>query len=236
MLIDFHSHFLPGIDDGAQTVEIGTDMLCDAASQGVVCSIATPHYYPGRGVSVCEAIAARDDSYNRLVGYATQHGAELPRILRGFEVAYDDCLIKTDNLHDLCIEGTDYLLLEMPYGSWHENIVENVYDLSISGVKIVLAHMDRYYHMMGKSIFDLLSLGFPVQLNAEAFMTMHGRRFVKMLLDAGRTCVVGSDMHNMTVRPCDIGHAYEIAEKKFAHRAQDLFYYNAHKLLLKGGE
>ena len=88
--------------------------------------------------------------------------------------------------------------------------------------------------MMGKSFFDLLSLGFPVQLNAEAFMTMHGRRFVKMLLDAGRTCVVGSDMHNMTVRPCDIGHAYEIAEKKFAHFSDELFYQNAYMLLKNG--
>lgn len=234
MLIDFHSHFLPGIDDGAQTEDIGIDMLCDAASQGVVCSVATPHYYPSRGLSVAEAVAARDDAYNRLTDCASRRGVELQRILRGFEVAYDDCLIDTDNLHDLCIEGTDYLLLEMPYGGWHENIVEKVYDLSISGVKIVLAHMDRYYHMMGKSIFDLLSLGFPVQLNAEAFKTMHGRRFVKMLLDADRTCIVGSDMHNMTARPCDIGHAYEIAAKKFARFSDELFYQNAYMLLKNG--
>ncbi len=231
MLIDFHSHFLPGIDDGAQTEEIGADMLCDAVSQGVVCSVATPHYYHNSGESIADAIAARDGAYERLAAYAENRGMALPRILRGFEVAYDDCLIGAQGLHELCIEGTDYLLLEMPYGGWHENIVENVYDLSISGVKIVLAHMDRYYHMMGKSIFDLLSLGFPIQLNAEAFKTIHGRRFVKMLLDAERTCVVGSDMHNMTMRPCDIGHAYDIAKKKFAQYADGLFFGNADMLL-----
>lgn len=235
MLIDFHSHFLPGIDDGAQNVEIGTAMLCDAVSQGVKCSVATPHYYPDSGMTVSDAILMRDEAYECLISHAEQNGVHLPQILRGFEVAYDDSLLSENNLHDLCIEGTDYLLLEMPYTVWDENIVENIYDLSISGVKIVLAHMDRYYHMMGNNIFELLSLGFPVQLNAESFNTMHGRKFVKMLLDADRTCVVGSDMHNMISRPCDIGHAYDIAKKKFPHDADRLFYENAYNLIFKNG-
>ena len=42
-MIDIHTHFLPGIDDGAKSGEMSLDMLCSAAEQGVTLCVATPH-------------------------------------------------------------------------------------------------------------------------------------------------------------------------------------------------
>ena len=66
MFIDFHSHFLPGIDDGAQDIQMGCEMAAQAYRQGVEYLVATPHFYPADSMSVKEAKIQRDESYNNL--------------------------------------------------------------------------------------------------------------------------------------------------------------------------
>lgn len=62
-IIDFHSHVLPGIDDGSSSLDESVAMLYMAQAQGISQVIATPHFYancddldyiPGGDLSVCE--------------------------------------------------------------------------------------------------------------------------------------------------------------------------------------
>jgi len=46
MLVDFHSHILPGVDDGSASIEESLKMLQAEAGQGITHVVATPHFYP----------------------------------------------------------------------------------------------------------------------------------------------------------------------------------------------
>lgn len=64
-MIDFHSHILPGIDDGSASVEESLKLLEMLAEQGVKTVVATPHFYPDR-TSVSDFLRRRDAAYQRL--------------------------------------------------------------------------------------------------------------------------------------------------------------------------
>lgn len=48
MIIDCHTHLLPGIDDGAKDLSTSLEMLNEEKKQGVDYVIATPHFYANR--------------------------------------------------------------------------------------------------------------------------------------------------------------------------------------------
>ena len=64
-VIDFHSHILPGIDDGARNLETSLAMLRQVSSQGVDYMIATPHFYASHD-RVDAFLNRREDAYNSL--------------------------------------------------------------------------------------------------------------------------------------------------------------------------
>ena len=47
-MIDFHTHILPGIDDGSRNIDMTVAMLSEEVSQGVTAVVATPHFYANR--------------------------------------------------------------------------------------------------------------------------------------------------------------------------------------------
>ena len=131
----------------------------------------------------------------------------------------------------MCIEGTDYILIEMPYKIWNQNDIEDLYELTLTGVKPVIAHIDRYFRHFGEAVYQIFELDLCFQLNAKVMSSIIGRRFVKELMASGRTCVIGSDMHNNLSRPCNIAKAYKIASKKFPDFCETIFGANAFKIL-----
>ncbi|MBR1723547.1 MAG: histidinol-phosphatase, partial [Ruminococcus sp.] len=111
MKIDFHSHILPGIDDGSKNIEESVALLDIMAADGVDIVVATPHFYCTHR-SIHSFLERRNNAYKKLKPYLKP---EHPRILLGGEVLYDDILIGKDDLSRLTIQGTNFMLLEMPY-------------------------------------------------------------------------------------------------------------------------
>ncbi len=215
-MIDWHSHILPGIDDGSQSVEESVTMLKMLAEQGVKEVIATPHFL-ANNESVEDFLARRNDAYEKLKEQLFE-GA--PEIRLGAEVAYYSGISRLPELKQLCIQGSKCLLLEMPMTKWTEYIIKEVEELAHRGkINLVLAHVDRYQHLQSaKTWARLCESGCIMQANASSFIGFATRRRMLKLVGMQAVHCVGSDCHNTTTRAPKIGKAFEIIEKKLGTR------------------
>lgn len=211
-IIDFHSHILPGIDDGSKSVDMSAQMLAAMARDGVDVVIATPHFYGDR-ISLKKFLEKRDAAANQLE-QAYCNG--MPKILLGAEVAYFPGISTADGIESLCIEGTDLMLLEMPFASWSKREIREIRNLLDRGIKPVIAHLERFYSYQKDrgNIEALLGLPVYVQLNAESFLSFGQRRRAVSLLKENGVCFLGSDCHNLTSRKPNLAQGRGVIEKK----------------------
>ena len=209
-MIDFHSHILPGIDDGSQSVEQTLQMLQAAHEQGVRNIVATPHFYADEMVP--ETFLENRQQALEQIGQENAAG-----IFLGAEVAYFDHMSRSEALQQLRIGQTDLILVEMPFMPWTDRIVEDVCQLADrQGLTPVLAHVERYRQ---KSQFPryrdmLLGSGALFQCNAGAFLRFTTRSWTLKQLKNGFVHFLGSDCHNMTTRAPKLGEAAQVIAKK----------------------
>ena len=211
-MIDWHTHILPEMDDGSHCVAESISMVNMQAAQGVSTIIATPHFYANHD-TVSSFLDRREKTYGLLK-------AELPReapdIKLGAEVLYYQGISRLEGLMALRIEGSKLLLLEMPMTEWTEHMIKELIELSgKGGIRLVLAHVERYFGMQKQAVWERLSdSGILMQVNASFFTSFTSKRKAISLLKKGKIHFVGSDCHNMTSRPPQIGRAFEIIRKK----------------------
>lgn len=197
-MIDFHSHILPGIDDGSKSVEMSLEMLAALKAQGVSVVCATSHFYATER-SPERFLFRRQEAFDRL---RPQLPEDAPQILLGAEVLYFPGISRMEALPTLCLEGTNLLLLEMPFEHWSEYMVREVMDLARSRrFTLLMAHIERYYNDQPVSVWDsLLDHDVLMQSNADFFLGLLSRRKALRLLDQGRIHLLGTDCHNMQSR------------------------------------
>lgn len=202
-MIDLHSHILPKFDDGAKSVEESLEMLRESKKQGVDKIVASSHCYPRNEDSIKSFIDERAAALENLREEIRKTGEDLPEIYAGCELNICRDFSDEDNLKELCIEGTDYLLIEMPYEPWSESVVEVVYKTSLKGIRPIMAHIDRFLYQRPEMLRALFELDVLFQINAEAFLDKRMIKMLEKLFDAGRANVIGTDMHNLSNRkPC----------------------------------
>lgn len=212
-MIDWHSHILPGMDDGSKDVAESISMLQMQAAQGIETVIATPHFY-ANDETVSSFVERRLQAYESVKSQLPE-GA--PRILLGAEVRYYQGISRMEDLKDLRIEGSKLLLLEMPMSVWTEYMIRELIEMSgKSSVRIVLAHVERYWRLQKQSVWDRISeSGILMQVNGSFFTTLGSRRKAISLLEEGRVQFLGSDCHNLTTRSPQLGKAIEVIRRKF---------------------
>lgn len=211
---DVHSHILPGMDDGCQTVAESVQVLRDCYEQGVRKICATPHYYPVE--SVDEFLARRDAAAQELHKALEKITLPVPKICLGAEVAYRPGICYQEDLDKLCIGNSQYLLLEMPFHQWGEEVIRTVRGISnVRGITPILAHIERYLPMQEKEVLErLLDQEILVQMNAARLLHFATRRQACRLLKNGTVQLLGSDCHNNTSRPQNIPQAVQYLQKK----------------------
>ena len=125
----------------------------------------------------------------------------------------------------MCIENSNLLLLEMPMGEWTDYTVRELAEMAnASGLKLVLAHIERYLSMQKtRSWSKLYESGVLMQVNASFFNDILTRRKALSMLKNGDIHFIGSDCHNVKHRPPMLGKAYEIIRKKFGDDFADQF-------------
>ncbi len=215
-MIDWHSHILPGIDDGSDSVAESLALLDMLARQGIKAVAATPHFDADE-----ESVDAFVQRRARALDSLKNRGdAAVPRILCGAEVQYYPGISRMADLRKLCIGDSRLLLLEMPGSRWTEYTLRELTELAASGrVTVVLAHIERYLGLQTREIWNrLLDSGILMQSNASFFNNIQTRRKALSWLKAGRIHLIGSDCHNLTSRPPRMGEACAVIEKRLGKR------------------
>lgn len=233
MIIDCHSHFLAHIDDGAKTTAESIEILKWSKECGVDTMISTSHCYPKNEETISTFLERRKDSLARLQASLAESGdaESIPDIRLGAEVNLITDISEFENLKDLCIEGTNYMLVEMPWIPWREWMYDCIYSLTVHGIRPIIAHIERCFaneaHL--HNLFRLDNVIY--QINSTAFTNSLGRKLIKKLNSEKAVHIIGSDTHNMTDRKSDIKLAYDAMEKYYGSNCKDIFIQNATNVL-----
>lgn len=200
-LIDFHTHILPGIDDGSQSAEQSIKMLRLEAEQGVTDVVLTSHFYASQN-NIHQYLKSREMAFNDLKA-CIEPG--LPRLHLGAEVQYFEGISVTDDITDLRIEGTELLLLEMPFSPWPDRVIQDIKALNEQkGIQIILAHIDRYLGFQDSDLWPyLVDRGILMQMNTSFFRSFLNRRKAIKMIQQGLVHVLGTDCHSFSTRSPD---------------------------------
>ena len=221
-MIDFHTHVLPGMDDGAADVGEALEMLRMSYVQGVDTVFATSHFYADEE-DPSSFLHRRTEAYLRLrEAYAAvkEELGPVPKLLPGAEILYFPGLSDCEELRPLALGTTGLLLIEPPVAPFTAAMLDEIEAVGPNlGLVPVMAHLDRYCRLLGDyTLFDLLSeRRILVQVNASFFLHRDTEDFAAEMLKAGMFQFLGSDCHNTTTRPPSMGAASaKICEKNMA--------------------
>lgn len=230
MIYDFHSHVLFGIDDGAKDEPTSVQMLKKSAEQGVDTVLLTSHCYPMNSEDINRYIKRRDDIYRKLCEIP-----EIPKLIRGCEVHLTQALTSFPDIHKLCIEGTDYMLLEMPNSLWTDRTIDNVYKLNLIGITPVIAHDERNMNQKAEFRNALYDLDVLIQINAPSLFMVSYTKEIDKMMKRGLVHVIGTDMHNLKSRKPCMDKAKKKIERRYGVECWNYLMDNAEKIL-KGEE
>lgn len=196
--IDIHSHIIPGIDDGAKTVEASFELLKKMNDLGIENFVFTPHIMEGVWENSSEKIK---NHFNLLQAHlATTELKELS-IRYAAEYMLDHnfgALLKEKDI--LPIKDT-YILVEMSYLNPPLNIYEILFDIQIAGYQPILAHPERYnfLHNNFSEYQKLKEAGCLFQVNLLSLTPYYGKQVQKIaseLLKNNLIDFAGSDLHH----------------------------------------
>ena len=230
-MVDFHTHILPGIDDGSADVDTSVEMLKMLYAQGIDTVIATPHFYLAKDSSR-NFLRQREKAVKELLDKVEKMD-DIPRIVLGAEVLLYPEVSGMPDLDKFCISGTNYLLVEMPFFKWSNITYETLEKIRRQGIIPIVAHFERYFKIQKDKtmIFRLLDIGCMLQANANFFTGAFTKRKALKLLRGEMIHFIGSDCHDLKKRKPNIGKAYEIIENKHGHYSIDNLEYVAGMVL-----
>lgn len=233
-MVDIHSHILPGLDDGAQSMEEAVEMARIAADSGIFHIAATSHgnYYPYTMAEYRYAFSSLQSMLD---------GLQIPvKLHTGMEIFLDEkalLLLRTGQL--LPLNGTDYLLVEFDFGEEPDAACDRIDDLLNAGYRVVLAHPERYEFIQRDLRFAgyLAGRGCVLQMNQGSLFGDFGgesRQAAMSMLDQGLIRVIATDAHDIRYRSPDLGRAIRYLTEHYSRRAVHLWFSENPSRILKG--
>ena len=122
---------------------------------------------------------------------------------------------RTEDLESLCIGKSNYILIEMPFRDWQPVFIDEIEEMStVLGLKVIIAHIERYFNQNKKLVKRLLeNPNLLIQCNAEFFIDKKTASKAIKFLKKGRIDLLGSDSHNLDDRRPNLAEALSIIEK-----------------------
>lgn len=232
MITDFHTHILPGIDDGSASVEESLELLRMEARQGIDHVVATPHFYAQHDTPA-HFLEKRARAEARLrEQMAGQEG--LPQISVGAEVYYFRGISDSDVLKELTVAGSRYILVEMPHAPWTEKMYSELEDIYVRrGLTPIIAHVDRYIRPFHTFKIPQRLEGLPVlvQANAEFFLERSTARMALRLLQEDKIHLIGSDCHDPQERKPNLEGALRLIERRLGREALERIHFYQREVL-----
>lgn len=208
-IADIHTHILPFMDDGPQSLEESVEILKFQKAQGVTDIVFTPHFRL-ENESIDEFIYRRDKSFDALINEIVKDPLlSSLKFYSGAEVWYDPNIIYQD-ISRLCIEDTSYILIEL-LSSYPFNLENTMNWLISDGITPIIAHVERYPYLTDnrKLMRSLAEMGVLFQCNAASLVSNRHKRVVNSLIRQDLVHILASDVHNRSSRPPNLMLAYE---------------------------
>lgn len=214
-VIDFHSHILPGIDDGSRNVLESIQMLQIEAEQGISKVVLTPHFYAH--CDNLEEFLKRRSYSEKMLRDEMKHHPGLPEITLGAEVYFFSGISNCSELKDLSIGSGKYVLIEMPQSPWTDDQfreLERIY--TKQGLIPIIAHIDRYISRFRTFGIPqrLMQLAVLIQANADFFLEKKTTAMAMRMLRNGNIHLLGSDCHSLHSRKPNLGDAIVLIENR----------------------
>lgn len=215
-MVDMHTHILPRLDDGAKDSSTSMAMLRLSKAQGVDTVVLTPHFY-GKRHNPAEFLLRRNASYQRLLARMQETQTQI-NVRLGAEVHFTGInLPDFDDLCSLAIEGTKYILFELPFTTkWAGTIEEKLQEfINETEYTPIIAHVERYAEIRKNPsiVARLIHMGCLIQVNAQAFVNRKDKGFAFALLKKNSVHCIGSDAHDETGRAPNLLEAKNAIEK-----------------------
>jgi len=195
---DIHSHFIPGIDDGSQSLAQSMELLEAMHALGYRKVITTPHSMADGYRNPTEVILG---GLEKLRAEVARVGLDI-RVEAAAEYYLDHELERKVAAGDVLTFGNKLLLFELPFISEPNMLLQVIFQMQTQGYRPVLAHPERYafWYTDFSKYERLKERGVLFQLNLVALSGAYGpqaRQIAERLIDAGAYELLGSDCHNI---------------------------------------
>lgn len=223
-MIDLHCHLLPGVDDGAETVDEALALAEAAVANGITTSVLTSHLHPGRYANVRSTLEREVASFRGLLAERgipldVRVGAEVRLLPEMIDLLADGEIPFLGT-----VDGYRIVLLEFPHnlipvGS--QAFVSKLVDLRI---RPLIAHPERNKAVMQDSekIRPFVAMGCWLQVTAGSLAGRFGapvEETARRLIDHDWVQVLATDAHNLEHRPPDLAQGREAAARHYGEAA-----------------
>lgn len=196
--VDMHSHLIPGIDDGAQTLEDSIALITKLHELGFTKLITTPHIftdlYKNSPETILPGLALVREELKKRNIPVDLHAAAEYYLDEEFEKLVDDKKLLTF--------GNNYVLFELSFAEEPPQLHRAIFNMRLQGYRPVLAHPERYeyWNHNFKKYTDLHEKDVLLQLNVNCLTGHYGqqvKRVSEKMIDAGIVSFIGSDTHHV---------------------------------------
>ena len=218
MLVDVHCHLLPGIDDGAQTIEDSLAMARLAVAEGITHILCTPHHNNGTYLNpkgqVIEAVSKLQ---------AELDVADIPLTLfEGQEVRLSHDLMKRIAQNDILFTDLEdtYILIEFPTMEIPMYAHRVLFELCANGYTPIIVHPERNVQIMKNPnlLIPFIEMGCLTQVTCASYVGQFGKpiqKAAKIMIRHNLTHMLASDAHNINGRQFYTDEAYRKLFKEF---------------------
>lgn len=218
MIIDLHAHLLPGVDDGAQTLEDSIQLARQGDLEGVEHLLLTPHHRNGQFVNrkadVIRFAEQLSEAYKQAEIKMQVYPCQEIRLTTSFmEDLYNDDLLSIDS------EGI-YYLIEFPTASVPSFAKDLLAEMIEIGLVPLIAHPERN-HQLAKNmdlLYELVEMGCLSQITSSCIAGYYGetlQQTARLMLERNLAHVIASDVHHESFRPFNMTRAFEQIAQDF---------------------
>jgi protein-tyrosine phosphatase len=233
-MIDIHSHILPGLDDGAESMEETVELLRLARETGTTAIVASPH--------ADTQYKFDPERVDALIAAAQERAGSGLRIVRGcdFHLMLDNIEDALDHPTRYTINAGPYLLMELSDAMIFPNTGRMWHELEDAGMRIILTHPERNPLLQDQMerIEEWVAQGRYMQLTAQSLLGQFGpkaQRFAVAMIERGLAHFVASDGHDLRSRPPRLDRAFQWVLSRYGGDLAELLFV-AHPRAVVDGE
>ena len=238
-MIDIHTHILPALDDGSDSMEESLEMAEMAVRGGKRIVAATPHCNVRGRFENYEDSGERLEVFRQFRKLLEEEGIPL-RVAQGMEIyGVGDIRALIQQRRLISLNHSGNYLIEFPFDMHPDEIADGLYMVFEAGGVPVLAHPERYYCVQDTPnlVYHWMHEGVLTQINMGSFLGAFGRREERTavaLLEHGLITCLASDCHGTRWRSPDMRRARDYIRERIARETADLLFHENPRAILAG--